>query len=75
MKAKSLLGALRFSNRGRIRSESGGRQLPDGRTIAPRASASPDASPDVATVYRDGELLPTIAELDAYLTEQVWRSM
>lgn len=75
MTPKSLLGALWFKNRGRIRSSRGGSHVPDGWTIAPSANASPNASPNGATVYRDGELLPTIAEMDAYLSEQVWRSM
>lgn len=70
MTPRSLLRALRFKKYGRGRSPRGGSPFPRGWTSTPRANASPTG----ATIYRDGELLPTLAEMDAFLSEQVWRS-
>jgi hypothetical protein len=69
MTPKSLLGALRFKNRGRSRSSRDGSASPHSWASAPKANASLNG----ATIYRDGELLPTMAEMDAFLSERVFR--
>lgn len=71
MTPKSLLGALRFAHRGRSRGARDRSPILHCWTSCTAANVSPSGG----TTYRDGELLPTIAEMDAFLSERVWRNM